>query len=257
MKSALHNPLQCLYGLGGLAALALTAGCHHRPKQVYAPPPPAYRRTQPARPTTAAAKATPAKPAPSPTPADIKGKPLSVETGLASWYGPPYDKQRGANGEVYDQNAMTAAHRTLPMGTILRVTNLDTGQSAVVKITDRGPFVHGRTLDLSLAAAKQTGVYREGVAKVKIEVFSQPASATTAGKWCVQVGAFSNPGNAVKLKDDLSRRYTTAQVIEFTGPTGHWVRVKTPQGDKTRAIQIAEAIRPKEPTAEAYLVRLD
>ncbi|HEY0307786.1 MAG TPA: SPOR domain-containing protein, partial [Acidobacteriaceae bacterium] len=76
-------------------------------------------------------------------------------------------------------------------------------------------------------------------------------------KWCVQVGAFSNPGNAVKLKDDLSRRYTTAQVIEFTGPTGHWVRVKTPQGDKTRATQIAEAIRPKEPTAEAYLVRLD
>jgi len=245
--------MQWLYAFGGLMALALVAGCHHRQQQVYAPPPPAYRRAQPAR--TAYGKPSPTKETPETI--HIQGKPLSVEVGMSSWYGPPYDKQRGANGEIYDQNAMTAAHRTLPMGTIVRVTNLETGQSAVVKITDRGPFVHGRTLDLSLAAAKQTGVYREGVAKVKIEVFSAPPSAATAGKWCVQVGAFSNPGNAIKLKDDLSRRYTTAKVIEFTGPTGHWVRVNTPQGDKTRAIQIADGIRPKEPGAEAYLVRLD
>jgi rare lipoprotein A len=252
MKSSLRNPMQWLYALGGLAALTLTAGCHHRQQQVYVPPPPVYRRTQP-RPTVA----TTQRPAPVPAPAHIDGKPLSVEVGMSSWYGPPYNNQRGANGEIYDQNAMTAAHRTLPMGTIVRVTNLDTGQSAVVKITDRGPFVHGRTLDLSLAAAKQTGVYRAGVARVKIEVFSQPPSAATAGKWCVQVGAFTNPDNAIKLKDDLSHRYTTAKVIEFPGPTGHWVRVNTPQGDKSRATQIAESIRPKEPGAEAYLVRLD
>jgi rare lipoprotein A len=241
-----------MYAFGALAVLTLTAGCHHRQKQVYVPPPPTYRRPQSSRSTVATQR-----PAPTPAPARVEGKPLSVEVGMSSWYGPPYNNQRGANGEIYDQNAMTAAHRTLPMGTIVRVTNVETGQSAVVKITDRGPFVHGRVLDLSLAAAKQTGVYRAGVAKVKIEVFSQPASASTAGRWCVQVGAFSNASNAIKLKDDLSRRYSTAKVIEFPGPTGHWVRVNTPQGDKSRATQIAEGIRPREPTAEAYLVRLD
>jgi len=252
MKKAMHNSMHWLYALGGLAALTLTAGCRHRQQQVYVLPPPAYRRAQPDRPATAYQR-----PAPVPAPDRVEGKPTSVEVGMSSWYGPPYHNQRGANGEIYNQNAMTAAHRTLPMGTIIRVTNVETGQSAIVKITDRGPFVHGRILDLSLAAAKQTGVYRAGVAKVKIEVFSQPSTTSQAGKWCVQVGAFTNPGDAIKLRDDLVRRYSTAKVIEFTGPTGHWVRVNTAQGDKTRATQIAEGIRPREPGAEAYLVRLD
>ena len=231
--------MQRLYALGGLACLALTAGCHHRQQQVYVPPPPPAYRSQP---RTASARALPA-PKPAPVPSTVQGKPTSVEVGMSSWYGPPYDHQKGANGEIYDQNAMTAAHRTLPMGTIIRVTNLATGQSAVVKITDRGPFIHGRILDLSLAAAKATGVYRAGVAKVKIEVFAQPATASASGKWCVQVGAFSNPKDSIKLKDDLARRYSTAKVIEFPGPTGHWVRVNTPQGDKAKAAQIADSIR--------------
>ena len=244
--------MQRLYALGSLACLALTAGCRHRQQQVYVPPPPAYRSQS----RTVTARQLPA-PKPVPTPSTVQGKPLSVEVGMSSWYGPPYDHQKGANGEIYDQNAMTAAHRTLPMGTIIRVTNLATGQSAVVKITDRGPFIHGRILDLSLAAAKATGVYRAGVAKVKIEVFSQPSTASASGKWCVQVGAFSNPSDSIKLKNDLIRRNPTAKVIEFPGPTGHWVRVNTPQGDKAKAAQIADSIRPNEPSAEAYLVRLD
>ena len=252
MRKALHNSIRpaALVRLAALAGLALTAGCRHRQQQVYVPPPPAYRSSHQAR--TATARQLPA---PSPVPSNITGKPLSVEVGMSSWYGPPYDHQRGANGEIYHQNAMTAAHRTLPMGTIIRVTNVETGQSAIVKITDRGPFIHGRILDLSLAAAKATGVYRAGVAKVKIEVFSEPSNTT--GKWCVQVGAFSNPNNAIKLKNDLIHRNPTAKVIEFPGPTGHWVRVNTPQGDRNKAAQIADSIRPNEPSAEAYLVRLD
>src|SRR5262249_13033100 len=71
-------------------------------------------------------------------------KPLLTETGLASWYGPPYHNRRASNGEIYDMNAMTAAHRTLPLGSIVRVTNLKTGHSALVRITDRGPFINGR-----------------------------------------------------------------------------------------------------------------
>jgi rare lipoprotein A len=244
MRKALHNSLQ----FAALAGLALLAGCHHRAKQVYAPPPPEY--TQHSHTTTAHQL-----PSPAPVPIDPHAKSLSTEVGLSSWYGPPYNQHRGANGEIYDQNAMTAAHRTLPMGTIIRVTNLATGQSAIVKITDRGPFIHGRILDLSLAAAKATGVYRAGVAKVKIDVLSQPSA--TAGKWCVQVGAFNNANNAIKLKNDLTHRYSSAKVIEFPGPTGHWVRVNTPTGDRTKAAQIADSIRLNESSAEAYLVRLD
>ncbi len=108
---------------------------------------------------------------------------------MASWYGPPYAGRKGADGTVYDQNAMTAAHLTLPSGTI-RVTNLATNQSAIVWITDRGPFVHGRIIDLSLAAAKATGLYRMGVAKVRVEAYAAPVrpNAIPGGRWCVQIG---------------------------------------------------------------------
>ena len=78
------------------------------------------------------------------------------EEGMASWYGPPYDKRRGANGEIFDKNALTAAHRTLPMNSLIKVTNLSTGQSAILRVTDRGPFVPDRMLDLSLASPKRS-----------------------------------------------------------------------------------------------------
>jgi rare lipoprotein A len=154
---------------------------------------------------------------------------------------------------------MTAAHLTLPLGTMVRVTNLTNNESAVVKITDRGPFVRGRIIDLSLAAAKATGVYRAGVAKVKVEAFAAPARANAdpGGKWCVQIGAFARESDAVKLKQDLLRRYTTAKVIEFPGPTGYWVRVNPKLPDKKNAIEIADGIHPKDPAAEPYLIRTD
>lgn len=185
---------------------------------------------------------------------DIHGRPVSSETGLASWYGPPYAGRKGADGTVYDQNAMTAAHLTLPLGTVVRVTNLSTNQSAIVRITDRGPFVRGRIIDLSLAAAKAVGVYRAGVARVRVEAFAS-ANPELAGRWCVQVGAFSREKDAVKLKEQLSRRYTTAKVIEFAGPTGHWVRVNPQQPDRAHATQVAESIHSPDPDAQPYLVR--
>ena len=93
---------------------------------------------------------------------EIHGLPFATETGVASWYGPPYAGRKGADGTVYDQNAMTAAHLTLALGTVVRVTNLTNGQSAVVRITDRGPFVRGRIIDLSLRAAKEIGCIGRG-----------------------------------------------------------------------------------------------
>jgi rare lipoprotein A len=185
--------------------------------------------------------------------------PSLVETGLASWYGPPYAGRKGADGTVYDQNAMTAAHLTLPLGSMARVTNLTTNQSVMVKITDRGPFVHGRIIDLSLAAAKATGLYRMGVARVRVEAWAPgPSNSPTAipgGRWCVQVGAFQKEKDAVKLKNELMRRYTTAKVIEFPGPTGHWVRINPARPDKTHATEVADSIHVSG--AEPYLIRTD
>lgn len=185
---------------------------------------------------------------------DLEGRPVLSEVGLASWYGPPYAGRKGADGTVYDQNAMTAAHLTLPLGTTVRVTNLTTNQSAIVRITDRGPFVRGRIIDLSLAAAKAIGVYRVGVARVRVEAFPS-ATPQVAGRWCVQVGAFSREKDAVKLKDQLSRRYTTAKVIEFAGPTGHWVRINPLQPDRAHANEVAESIHTSDPAALPYIVR--
>jgi rare lipoprotein A len=187
------------------------------------------------------------------------GRVSSTETGLASWYGPPYHNRQGANGEIFDQNALTAAHRTLPMGTVVQVTNLTTQQSVTVRITDRGPFVHGRLIDLSLAAAKETGIYRMGLAKVRVEVLQErPGADLSGGKWCVQIGAFLDRNNAWRLQSDLQRRYSTsAKIIEFQGPTGHWVRINPITASRTRALQIASAIHASEPDAQAYLVRLD
>ena len=185
------------------------------------------------------------------------GRPVSSETGLASWYGPPYTNRKAADGSIYDQNAMTAAHRTLPMGSIVRVTNLTNNQAVIVRITDRGPFVDGRVIDLSLAAAKAVDLYRPGTAKVRVEAFAPPPGVDPAGRWCVQIGAFMDEADAIQLKNDLTRRYATAKVIEFAGPTGHWVRINPKNEDKAAADQIADSIHIPDPSAQPYLVRLN
>jgi rare lipoprotein A len=253
--------------VAAISAFALMAGgCHRETTRAYHPPPPpaasttANHNSRSARPTHPENGDVSSTVVPSPAPVpDRLGKPVSTEIGLASWYGPPYAGRKGADGTVYDQNAMTAAHLTLPMGTMVRVTNLTNNESAVVKITDRGPFVRGRIIDLSLAAAKATGVYRAGVAKVKVEAFAAPVrvNADPGGHWCVQIGAFARESDAVKLKQDLMRRYTTAKVIEFPGPTGYWVRVNPKFPDKRNATEVADGIHPKDPAAEPYLIRTD
>ena len=94
------------------------------------------------------------------------------ETGIASWYGPDFHGNYTANGEVFDQNAMTAAHRTLPMPSLVRVTNLENGRSLVVRVNDRGPFAHGRILDLSRRAAQLLGMDLQGTAQVRVQILA-------------------------------------------------------------------------------------
>jgi rare lipoprotein A len=182
--------------------------------------------------------------------------PLSTETGRASWYGPPYHNRVGSNGEVYNMHAMTAAHRTLPLGSIVRVTNLKTGNRALVRITDRGPFIPGRILDLSLAAARKLDVYTPGVAEVKVEVMVTPAPLETGGRWAVQIGSFAHEKEATKFADHLSRRYSTAKVQHFGSPIGDWwVRVHVLNDDRERAHKLAaETVTPE---GAVFLVRLD
>ncbi|HXH85046.1 MAG TPA: septal ring lytic transglycosylase RlpA family protein [Candidatus Tectomicrobia bacterium] len=103
------------------------------------------------------------------------------ERGLASWYGEPYHGRQAASGEVFDMHLMTAAHRTLPFGTWLRVENLDSGRAAEVRVNDRGPFVDGRVLDVSYAAGVALGLIGPGVAPVRLRVIPPPSPAGTAG----------------------------------------------------------------------------
>jgi rare lipoprotein A len=246
--------------LAGAWMMLAAVGCGHRDypvTQAPSPPPISYPST---RSTT---RPAPHVPAPAP-PSEVTDEdaafiashqPIYTEEGVASWYGPPYHNRQGANGKVFDQNAMTAAHRTLPMGSLIVVTNEKTGQTATMRVTDRGPFVQGRLLDLSMASAKATGVYRAGLADVRIDVYQTPHPIDAGGRWCVQIGAFEHEHKAEKLRDELERQYDTAQVIDFEGPTGFWVRIR-PQGDnREQAESIARRLRPAE--GDAYLVRLD
>jgi rare lipoprotein A len=184
-----------------------------------------------------------------------KHKPILTEEGVASWYTAPYKGAKAANGHVFNDHAMTAAHRTLPMGSLVVVTNLKTGQSAAMRITDRGPFVAGRVIDLSTASAKATGVYVPGTARVRIDVYHTPKPINTGGRWCVQIGAFTSQRKANKFKAQLEHKYPGASVIEFSGEDKYWVRIR-PEGDnRKQAERIARSLHPAE--GEAYLTRLD
>jgi len=147
-----------------------------------------------------------------------------VQEGVASWYGKDFHGKKTSNGEIYDMYAMTAAHKTLPLGVHVRVTNRQTGRQVVVRVNDRGPFVAGRIIDLSFAAADKLGVVGPGTAPVKIEalgfqadssggsvVYRQPESYRI-GSFTVQVGAFSLAANAERLAAELRGRYGSSSI---------------------------------------------
>ena len=243
----------------------LLIGCGgHKQAHVDVPPPPPISEpaAQPA-PTTSSAEAAPKATVPTRQEQEDdafrnlqNAKPISVETGLASWYGGPYHNRRGSNGEIYNMHAMTAAHRTLPLGSIVRVINVKTGDAALVRITDRGPFVEGRILDLSQAAAKKIDIMQAGVAMVRIEVLRAPSPLETGGRWAVQIGAFEKEHSDDKLADHLSHRYQTAKVQCFSSPVGDWwVRVRVQDDDRKRAEEVAH--NTQTPQGSIFLVRLD
>jgi len=186
---------------------------------------------------------------------DPHAKVLWSEVGYASWYGPNYHNKKGANGEIYNQNEMTAAHNTLPLNSIVRVVNLKSHQATVVRITDRGPFVGDRIIDLSAAAAKAVNVYLPGTAQVRLDVLDAPRPIENGGRWCVQMGAFQTQDAAIAMKEHLQRRYHDAQVLQFKGPTGYWVRIRVPKDDKEQTRDVYAHTRVDE--GGVFMVRLD
>lgn len=155
------------------------------------------------------------------------------EVGVASWYGNEFHGRPTSSGEVFDQNDLTAAHRTLPFGTHVMVTNLANDRSVVVRINDRGPFVRGRIIDLSYAAARVLGLIGPGTGLVRLEVLGGADSppAGPAEVW-VQVGAFSVQENAHKLKRELERTYAGVTVSALKTDRGVYyrVRIRTDEG---------------------------
>ncbi|MGA2339816.1 MAG: septal ring lytic transglycosylase RlpA family protein [Terracidiphilus sp.] len=249
-----------------LAIFSLGAnGCKHRENTRVAPPQALPPEAEPASggPSgsgTALAR-IPVTPAP---PGGIDGddlafvathRPILSEVGYATWYTAPYKGRHAANGQVFDDDAMTAAHRTLPMGSLVVVTNLKTGESSAMRITDRGPFVEDRMLDLTIASAKAVGIYRTGMAMVRMDVYETPKPISTGGRWCVQIGAFHDEDDAIALKAQLLRDYPGANVIEFPGEKSFWVRIRPEGDDRAMAEQIARQLQPVE--GDAYLTRLD
>lgn len=163
--------------------------------------------------------------------------PKPIERGYASWYGGKFHGRRTANGEVFDTHRLTAAHRTLPFGTLVEVRNLDNDKTVTVRINDRGPFVRGRVVDLSYAAARQIGMVGPGTAKVELAVVAAPELADQALRarpfYTVQLGAFVEPERATALSSELAPSYPAVAVRT----DGTWHRVQVGEFAHRRAAE--------------------
>ena len=147
---------------------------------------------------------------------------FSAEFGIASWYGEKFHGRRTSSGEVYDMHKLTCAHRSIPFGTILLVTNLDNEKTVFVKVNDRGPFVRGRIIDLSKAAAIEIGLLKTGTARVKIEIVGKNTEIGAGARFVIQVASFRDEANAHKLKERLE---TSGFTCDYEKPADGVIRV--------------------------------
>jgi rare lipoprotein A len=189
------------------------------------------------------------------------------ERGIASWYGDPYHGRRSANGEIYDMEKLTAAHRTFAFDTWVRVHNLDNGKSVDVRITDRGPFVNGRIIDLSRAAAREIDMVRAGLAKVRIEVIPAPEVEPRPAEvrsppvpglvehFAVQTGAFRDRENAEQNRAEIEAGFGTARLVLHEGAPPLWRVIAGRFARMEDALALADRIR--KSGRDAFVVRVD
>lgn len=184
-----------------------------------------------------------------------------IDTGIASWYGRYFHGRQTSNGERYDMYGDTAAHKTLPMNTMLLVKNLENGREMVVRINDRGPFVRGRILDLSYASAKKLGVIKKGTAKVRITAMAPSQNGIYAtvpdfneGEFYVQIGAFREKKNALRLQNRFANAGHTAVIKEFSEGSDTYFRVQVYTGTQLKQAKIAEEALLKKGYTGAFTV---
>lgn len=179
----------------------------------------------------------------------------AIEEGVASWYGHPYHGRRTTSGEIYDMDQMTAAHRTLPLNTRVRVENLSNGRDVEVRINDRGPFVENRVIDLSRAAARQIHMIGPGTARVRLRIVGLPQTMPE-GVFAVQVGSFRSRQNAERLKESLARKHGAAFIQKYDSPRGLFYRVLVgDERDLAGAETLAEKLRRER--LSGFVVRVD
>ena len=179
----------------------------------------------------------------------------SPETGLASWYGHPYHGRPAANGEIYDMETLTAAHRTLPFGTWVHVTNLTNEKTVDVRIIDRGPFIDGRIIDLSHAAARAIDIIGPGVAQVRVDVISFPAVSPSENLFAVQAGAFRDKSRADRLRATMEQEYGSARLVLHDGDPPLFRVLVGREATQVGANLLAERMRTE--LGAAFVVRLD
>jgi rare lipoprotein A len=225
------------------AGLAAT-GCAHRARR----PPTATRRPPPPAPTRTAPSRAPI----------VQG-----ETGIASWYGHPYHGRKTANGETYNMYEMTAAHRTLPFNTQVRVHDLENGKDVQVRINDRGPFVEGRIIDLSYASAQAMGM--PSIARVSLEILGRSSpggtgsgTASEPGSFGVQVGAFKDRRNAEKLKGSIEQQFAPVTIQTFDRGDAVFYRIRVGrENSEDGAYALAQKLVQAGFAIQTFVVRLD
>jgi rare lipoprotein A len=165
-----------------------------------------------------------------------KREPRGVQQGIASWYGADFHGKQTSSGEVYDMHQLTCAHNTLPLGTMVMVTNLENGRSVELKVNDRGPFVKERIIDVSYAAAQMLGMWEKGTAPVKVEVIS--LAPEPVQRFTLQVGSFVDETNARRLAEQLQKNFENVFVTTLETPTQKYHRVRVGQFDTKESASV-------------------
>jgi rare lipoprotein A len=213
---------------------------------VSVPPPPSPRASTPSV----------KPPAPRQTPKQTAPLPIGyVEEGIASWYGIPYHGRKAADGEIYDMETLVAAHKVMPFNTWLKVTNKTNGKIVVVRIIDRGPFVDGRIVDLSKAAARQIELLGPGIGPVRLEVIGAPTDIPADDFYAVQVGAFSTIENAERVRADYEKRFGFAKTVPKQGTIPMWRVLVGKETSVEAAQRLADTVSPEK--HDVFVVRLD
>lgn len=178
-----------------------------------------------------------------------------TETGIASWYGNPYHGRATSSGEIYDMDQLTAAHRTLPYGAVVRVTNLTNQRKVQVRVNDRGPFIDGRVIDVSRAAARSINLVGPGTARVRLDLLSYDHAPSPRAAYAVQLGRFLSSEDGERLRSQLGKRHAPVELFPRPSSPGEFIVRLARVPSEAEAQNIAESLRRQ--WGPAFVVRVE